>query len=141
MNMQVPTKILPFTSVFIKCSKDRWNTWRKARGRSCCSTRQNSPRFLSQLGLTLILDEQDGYAYIRHTITGEEDNTVTWIQRRSLTYEESVMLVLLREMMAEFEVSEATTRELNQKRRREIKEYAELFFKENASRVKFFKGN
>jgi hypothetical protein len=96
---------------------------------------------LSQLGLTLILDEQDGYAYIRHTITGEEDNTVTWIQRRSLTYEESVMLVLLREMMAEFEVSEATTRELNQKRRREIKEYAELFFKENASRVKFFKGN
>ena len=48
------------------------------------------------------------------------------------------MLVLLREMMAEFEVSEATTRELI-KKRREIKEYAELFFKENASRVKFLK--
>jgi hypothetical protein len=41
-------------------------------------------------------------------------------------------------LMAEFEVGEATNRELI-KKRREIKEYAELFFKENASRVKFLK--
>jgi hypothetical protein len=46
------------------------------------------------------------------------------------------MLVLLREMMAEFEVGEAVTRELV-RRRREIREYAELFFREKASRVKF----
>jgi len=94
--------------------------------------------FLQQLGLTLVLDEQDGYAYIKHTLSEDEEAPVTWIQRRSLTYEESVMLVLLREMMAEFEVGEATNRELI-KKRREIKEYAELFFKENASRVKFLK--
>jgi Na+/phosphate symporter len=47
-------------------------------------------------------------------------------------------LVLLRDMMAEFETGDETTRELV-KKRREIKEYAELFFKENASRVKFIK--
>jgi Na+/phosphate symporter len=41
-------------------------------------------------------------------------------------------------MMAEFEVGEAGNRELI-KRRREIKEYAELFFKENPSRVKFIR--
>lgn len=93
---------------------------------------------MQQLGLTLILDEQDGYAYVKHTVSEEDDSTVSWVQRRSLTYEESVMLVLLREMMAEFEIGEATTRELI-KKRREIKEYAELFFKENASRVKFLK--
>jgi hypothetical protein len=39
-------------------------------------------------------------------------------------------------MMAEFEVGEAVTRELV-RRRREIREYAELFFREKASRVKF----
>jgi hypothetical protein len=136
--MQVPTKILPFTSVFIKLLKGPVEYVEKSTWEKLLQYKAELTTFLSQLGLTLILDEQDGYAYIRHTITGEEDNTVTWIQRRSLTYEESVMLVLLREMMAEFEVSEATTRELI-KKRREIKEYAELFFKENASRVKFLK--
>jgi hypothetical protein len=94
--------------------------------------------FLLQMGLALVLDEQDGYAYIKHYPFEEDENPVSWIQRRSLTYEESVMMVLLREMMAEFEVGEATNRELI-KKRREIKEYAELFFKENASRVKFLK--
>ncbi|HJT73429.1 MAG TPA: DUF4194 domain-containing protein, partial [Chitinophaga sp.] len=48
------------------------------------------------------------------------------------------MLVLLREMMAEFEISESASRELI-KKRREIKEYAELFFKEGASRIRFLK--
>jgi hypothetical protein len=138
MNMQIPTKILPFTSVFIKLLKGPVEYVEKSTWEKLLQYKAELTTFLLQLGLTLILDEQDGYAYIRHTITEEEDNTVTWVQRRSLTYEESVMLVLLREMMAEFEVSEATTRELI-KKRREIKEYAELFFKENASRVKFLK--
>jgi hypothetical protein len=40
--------------------------------------------------------------------------------------------------MAEFEVGEVSSRELI-KKRREIKEYAELFFKENPSRVKFIR--
>jgi hypothetical protein len=60
------------------------------------------------------------------------------MQRRALTYEESTLLVLLREMMAEFELSDATHRELI-KKRREIKEYIELFYKQNASRVKLLK--
>nr|WP_262920027.1 DUF4194 domain-containing protein [Niabella hibiscisoli] len=71
--------------------------------------------FLQQLGLTLVLDEQDGYAYIKHSITEEDTTGVSWAQRRSLTYDESVMLVLLRDMMAEFEVGEATHRELIKK--------------------------
>ena len=50
----------------------------------------------------------------------------------------SILLVLLRDMMAEFEVGDAGARELI-KKRREIKEYAELFFKENPSRVKFIR--
>src|ERR1700761_115843 len=68
----------------------------------------------------------------------EEDNVAGWVRRIQLGYEESILLVLLRDMMAEFEVGEAGTRELV-KKRREIKEYAELFFKENPSRVKFIR--
>jgi len=136
--MSTQQKILPYTSVFIKLLKGPIEYVEKSAWEKLIQYKVELTGFLQQLGLTLVLDEQDGYAYIKHTQTEEEDASVIWVQRRSLTYEESVMLVLLREMMAEFEVGEATNRELI-KKRREIKEYAELFFKENASRVKFLK--
>jgi hypothetical protein len=136
--MQSPAKILPFTSVFIKLLKGPVEYVEKGAWEKLVQYKAELTVFLQQLGLTLVLDEQDGYAYVKHTLSEEDDSTVSWVQRRSLTYEESVMLVLLREMMAEFEIGEATTRELI-KKRREIKEYAEMFFKENASRVKFLK--
>ena len=136
--MNTLQKILPYTPVFIKLLKGPIEYVEKNSWEKLIQYKVELTTFLQQLGLTLVLDEQDGYAYVKHLQTEEEENPVTWIQRRSLTYEESVMLVLLREMMAEFEVGEATNRELI-KKRREIKEYAELFFKENASRVKFLK--
>src|SRR5581483_7203156 len=95
-------------------------------------------RFLQQLGLQLVLEKEDGYAYLEQVRLDEEDNVAGWVRRIQLGYEESILLVLLRDMMAEFEVGEATSRELIRKRR-EIKEYAELFFKENPSRVKFIR--
>jgi hypothetical protein len=136
--MQSPQKILPYTSVVIKLLKGPVEYVEKGAWEKLVQYKTELTSFLQQLGLTLVLDEQDGYAYVKHAHTEEDDSSVSWIQRRSLTYEESVMLVLLREMMAEFEIGEATSRELI-KKRREIKEYAELFFKENASRVKFLK--
>ena len=133
------TKILPYTSVFIKLLKGAIEYTEKSSWEKLKQYKTELTLFLQQLGLTLVFDEQDGYAFLKHSVSEEEDTTgVSWIQRRSLTYEESVMLLLLREMMAEFEIGEATTRELI-KKRREIKDYAELFFKENASRVKFLK--
>jgi hypothetical protein len=136
--MSSQQKILPYTSVFIKLLKGPVEYVEKSTWERLIQYKVELTGFLLQMGLALVLDEQDGYAYIKHQPFEEDENPVSWIQRRSLTYEESVMLVLLREMMAEFEVGEATNRELI-KKRREIKEYAELFFKENASRVKFLK--
>lgn len=135
------TRILPYTSIFIKLLKGPMEYVERSSWEKLLQYKTELTSFLQQLGLTLVLDEQDGYAYIRHAGNAddeEEGTEVIWMQRRPLTYEESIMLVLLREMMAEFEVGEATSRELI-KKRREIKEYAELFFKENASRVKFLK--
>lgn len=136
--MSAQQRILPYTSVFIKLLKGPVEYVEKSTWEKLIQYKVELTSFILQLGLALVLDEQDGYAYIKHYPFEEDENPVSWIQRRALTYEESVMLVLLREMMAEFEVGEATNRELI-KKRREIKEYAELFFKENASRVKFLK--
>ncbi|PUZ25436.1 hypothetical protein DCC81_14190 [Chitinophaga parva] len=136
--MSEPQKILPFVPVFVKLLKGPVEYVDKSLWEKLLQHKSELSAFLLPLGLSLVLDEQDGYAYVKHITNDEEENAVSWIPRRALSYEESIMLVLLREMMAEFEVGAATTRELIRKRR-EIKEYAELFFKENVSRVKFLK--
>lgn len=131
-------KTYAFTPVFVKLLKGPVEYLEKSNWEKLLQYKTELTTFLQQLGLALVLDEQDGYAYIKHNTAEEDTTSVSWVQRRSLTYDESVLLVLLRDMMAEFEVGEATHRELV-KKRREIKEYAEVFFRENASRVKMLK--
>lgn len=136
--MSTPNKILPYAAVVVKLLKgpveyvDK-NIWEKL-----VQHKVELTVFLQQLGLLLVLDEQDGFAFVKHALAEDDESYVSWVVRRSYTYEESIMLILLREMMSEFEISESTTRELV-KKRREMKEYAELHFKEGASRIKFLK--
>ena len=130
--------ILPYTPVLIKLLKGPVEYLEKSAWEQLLQYQVELTRFLQQLGLVLVLEKDDGYAYLEQLRLDEEDNVAGWIRRIQLGYEESILLVLLRDMMAEFEVGEAGARELI-KKRREIKEYAELFFKENPSRVKFIR--
>jgi len=130
--------ILPYTPVLIRLLKGPVEYLEKSAWEQLLQYQVELTRFLQQLGLVLVLEKDDGYAYLEQLRLDEEDNVAGWIRRIQLGYEESILLVLLRDMMAEFEVGEAGTRELI-KKRREIKEYAELFFKENPSRVKFIR--
>lgn len=130
--------ILPYTPVFIKLLKGPVEYLEKTAWEQLLQYQTELTKFLQQMGLILVLEKEDGYAYLEQAKLDEEDNVVGWVRRIQLGYEESILLVLLRDMMAEFEVGEASTRELI-KKRREIKEYAELFFKENPSRVKFIR--
>lgn len=136
--MSTPNKILPYASVVVKLLKGPVEYADKSVWEKLLQYKVELITFLQQLGLLLVLDEQDGFAFIKHALSEDDEAHISWVQRRSYTYEESIMLVLLREMMAEFELSESGSRELI-KKRREIKEYAELFFKEGPSRIKFLK--
>lgn len=132
------TPLLPFTPVLIKLLKGPVEYLEKTVWEQLLTYQTELTRFLQTLGLMLVLEKDDGYAYLEQTKLDEEENVAGWIRRVPLGYEESILLVLLRDMMAEFEVGEISSRELI-KKRREIKEYAELFFKENPSRVKFIR--
>lgn len=131
-------KILPYAAVVVKLLKGPVEYMEKGAWEKLLQYKVELTGFLQQLGLYLVLDEQDGFAFVKHALSEDDEAYVSWVHRRSFSYEESIMLVLLREMMAEFEISESASRELI-KKRREIKEYAELFFKEGASRIKFLK--
>ena len=130
--------LLPYTPVFIKLLKGPVEYLEKTAWEQLLQYQAELTRFLQQMGLTLVLEKEDGYAYLEQSRLDEEENVAGWVRRIQLGYEESILLVLLRDMMAEFEVGAASSRELI-KKRREIKEYAELFFKENPSRVKFIR--
>ncbi len=130
--------ILPFTPVLIKLLKGPVEYLEKTAWEQLLTYQNELTKFLQGLGLMLVLEKEDGYAFLEQIKLDEEENVAGWIRRIPLGYEESILLVLLRDMMAEFEVGEVSTRELI-KKRREIKEYAELFFKENPSRVKFIR--
>ncbi len=130
--------ILPYTPVLIKLLKGPVEYLEKGAWELLLQYQVELTKFLQQLGLVLVLEKDDGYAYLEQQRLDEEESVAGWVRRIQLGYDESILLVLLRDMMAEFEVGEASSRELI-KKRREIKEYAELFFKENPSKVKFIR--
>jgi hypothetical protein len=130
--------ILPFTPVLIKLLKGPVEYLEKSAWEQLLQYQTELNRLLQQLGLILILEKDDGYAYLEQARLDDEETVAGWVRRTPLGYEESILLILLRDMMAEFEVGDAGARELI-KKRREIKEYAELFFRENPSRVKFIR--
>lgn len=56
------------------------------------------------VGLEVVIDDDEGYAYLRTADTPDgEDALPRVIRRRSLTYADSLLLVLLRKRLAEFE--------------------------------------
>ena len=75
----------------------------QARVRDYCST----------IGLELILDEAEGYAYLRQRIGDAVPGTpelARLVQRRQLSYPVSLILVLLRKKLAEFDATGGDTR-------------------------------
>lgn len=94
--------------------------------------------YFEKMGVELVINKQDEYAYLKQIELDEEGTTVGLVRRISLPYELSVMCVLLRELLFEFEVKDSLSKKLYIKHS-ELKEYVELFFKEQSNKVRFLK--
>lgn len=67
--------------------------------------------YCSVIGLELILDEAEGYAYLRQRASmPETPDLPRLVQRRQLSFPVSLILVLLRKKLAEFDALSADTR-------------------------------
>lgn len=63
------------------------------------------------LGLELMLDEAEGYAYLRQRVAAEGEAEIPrLIPRRQLSYPASLLLVALRKRLAEFDAKSGDTR-------------------------------
>jgi hypothetical protein len=91
--------------------------------------------YIAVLGLELVLDEAEGYAYIRQRPVGEgEPELPRLVPRRQLSYPVSLLLALLRKKMAEFDAMSSETRLILS--REDIIELMRLFLPDTANEAR-----
>lgn len=94
-------------------------------------------QYFDKIAIDLILEKEDGYAYLKQIELDEEKNTIGLVRRTPLKYEPSLICVFLREMLDDFETNNVDQRNLYVTHK-QLKETIELFFKEKANKVKLF---
>lgn len=95
-------------------------------------------QYFEKIAVELIVEKQDGYAYIRQIPIDEEGNTIGLVRRIPMKYELSLLCVLLRMLIDDFEVSNTDQHNLYISHKR-LKEELEIFFKEKSHKVKMIK--
>ncbi len=91
--------------------------------------------YMATLGLELILDEPEGYAFLRaREYDAEDDKLPRLIPRRQLSFHVSLLLALLREKMAESDASGGETRVIVS--RDEVLEMIRIFLPEGSNEVR-----
>jgi hypothetical protein len=93
--------------------------------------------YLAALGLELVLDEAEGYAFLRSQPEDEENNAPAiprLVQRRQLSFPVSLLLALLRKKLAEFDAAGGETRLIMS--RDEIAELLRVFLPAGSNEVR-----
>ena len=95
--------------------------------------------FISQIGLELIVKKEEGFAFVKQ-FEDSEGNTLGLITRRQIGFETSIILVVLRQSLEEFD-NNPTQFQVAEKfiTDTEIKEELELFLQEGYNRLLFLK--
>lgn len=93
--------------------------------------------YVAVIGLELIVDEAEGYAFLRSRPETDEEGTASvprLIARRQLSYPVSLLLALLRKKLAEFDAQAGETRLILS--REEVVELIRIFLPEGSNEVK-----
>jgi hypothetical protein len=97
--------------------------------------RQRVAEYVAAMGLELILDEAEGYGYLRQRRAAPgEPELPKLIARRQLGYSVSLLLVLLRRKLAEFDADGGETRLIVDGT--QIAEMARMFLADSANEAK-----
>ncbi len=94
--------------------------------------------YLEQMGLELIVEKNDGYAFLRQIELDESGRTIGLIRRLSLTFEQTLLCVLLREWIDEFETGITDNPSLYISHQ-DFRDRIEIFFKDQSNKVKLIK--
>lgn len=95
--------------------------------------------YLNLIGLELVVKKDEGFAYLRE-LEDREGNTIGLVSKRKIGFEASIILVVLRQSLEEFDQN-PTQFDVSEKfiTYQEIKEEVELFLPETYNKVKLLK--
>jgi hypothetical protein len=95
--------------------------------------------YIAAIGLELIIKKDEGFAFVKQFENGE-GNTLGLIVRRQIGFEATIILIVLRQSLEEFD-SNPTQFQVVEKfiTNTEIKDEVELFLQEGYNRMKFQK--
>lgn len=97
--------------------------------------------YFGQLGLELVLNEQEGFAFLRQPPKDKENVEVPLprlMRIRSMTYEQTLLCVMLREWIEEFDVRTSEGRKLFVTQQ-DIRERIENYFQDSTNRSRLQK--
>ena len=132
------SEIRPYSKAIVlllkKTVESNSSEWENIRTYRC-----EIQKYLSVIGLELVLKEEEGFAFVKQIVM-EGDTTLSLVQRRQLSYEVSIILIVLRQLLEDFDNNPT---DMNAFERyvsaNEIKDEIRIFLPERYDKVKFEK--
>ncbi|MBO7439039.1 MAG: DUF4194 domain-containing protein [Bacteroidales bacterium] len=95
--------------------------------------------YLSVIGLELIVKEDEGFAYVKQ-IVYDDDTTLNLVSRRQLGFEISLVLIVLRQVLEDYDNNPTETQSFDKIiTNNEIKDEVKLFLPDNYNKAKLEK--
>ena len=92
-------------------------------------------RYLRQIAVDLVVDEAEGFAYLTQPDAPDEEGPARLVRRTPLSFEVSLLCVILREELDRFDSSNADARRLHLSAR-EIRESIALYFRDKTDQTR-----
>ncbi len=94
--------------------------------------------YFTRIGIEVIIDQREGFAFLRQQPLDDTGRTIGLIKRTPLSYEVTLLLVLLRELLEDYETQDTTSPACFVSHTK-IQEELELFFKDQSNKVKLLR--
>lgn len=131
--------IQPYSKAIVKLLKSPIERKNESLWNSVVTYQNEIQEYIATIGLELIVKKDEGFAFVKQ-FEDSEGNTLGLIVRRQIGFEASIVLIVLRQSLEEFD-SNPTQIQVAEKfiTNTEIKEEVELFLQEGYNRMKFQK--
>jgi hypothetical protein len=130
--------VAPFAEVVAKLLQGPLYDEQKTAWNTMLTHQKQIALYLEQIGLELIVERNDGYAFLRQLELDESGRTVGLIRRTTLTFEQTLLCVLLREWLDEFE-TDLTDNPSLIITHKEFRDRIEVFFKDQANKARLLR--
>ena len=130
--------LAPFADIVVKLLQGPLYDESKSLWNDLLIHQKQINQYVEQIGLELIVEKNDGYAFLRQIDLDESGRTVGLVRRQTLTFEQTLLCVLLREWLDEFEQDFSSGRNYIISHK-EFRDRIEVFFKDQSNKVKLLR--